>query len=125
RRGVNPPIDVLPSLSRLMNAGIGKGKTREDHRAVADQLYAALARGRDLRRLVSIIGEGALSDRDRSYLAFAHDFEHGFVHQGGDRRTIEQTLDAAWKLLRGLPAADLKRLGPDLLERYGEAGNGS
>ena len=125
RRGVNPPIDVLPSLSRLMNAGIGKGKTREDHRAVADQLYAALAGGRDLRRLVSIIGEGALSDRDRSYLAFAHDYEHGFVHQGGDRRTIEQTLDAAWKLLRGLPAADLKRLGPDLLERYGEAGNGS
>ena len=69
RRGVNPPIDVLPSLSRLMNAGIGPGKTREDHRAVADQLYAALARGRDLRRLVSIIGEAALSERDRSYLA--------------------------------------------------------
>ena len=87
RRGVNPPIDVLPSLSRLMNAGIGPGKTREDHRAVADQLYAALARGRDLRRLVSIIGEAALSERDRSYLGFAHDFEHGFVHQGGQRRT--------------------------------------
>ena len=68
RRGVNPPIDVLPSLSRLMNAGIGPGKTREDHRAVADQLYAALARGRDLRRLVSIIGEAALSERDRRYL---------------------------------------------------------
>jgi V/A-type H+-transporting ATPase subunit B len=120
RRGVDPPIDVLPSLSRLMNAGIGKGKTREDHRAVADQLYAALARGRDLRRLVSIIGEAALSERDRKYLGFAHDFEHRFVHQEGKRRSIEETLEAAWQLLRGLPADDLKRLGPDLLARYGQ-----
>ena len=121
RRAIRPPIDVLPSLSRLMNAGIGPGKTREDHRAVADQLYAALARGRDLRRLVSIIGEAALSDRDRSYLRFAHDFEHGFVHQGGERRSIEETLELAWKLLGGLPQADLKRLGPELLARYGQA----
>jgi len=121
RRGVTPPIDVLPSLSRLMNAGIGPGKTRDDHRAVADQLYAALARGRDLRRLVSIVGEAALSDRDRNYLSFAHDFEHGFVNQGGDRRSIEETLELAWGLLRGLPPADLKRLGPDLLARYGRA----
>ena len=123
RRGVNPPIDVLPSLSRLMNAGIGPGKTRDDHRAVADQLYAALARGRDLRRLVSIIGEAALSERDRSYLRFAHDFEHRFVHQGGQRRNVEETLELAWELLRGLPQADLKRLGPDLLARYGKAGD--
>jgi V/A-type H+/Na+-transporting ATPase subunit B len=121
RRGVNPPIDVLPSLSRLMNAGIGKGKTREDHRAVADQLYAALARGRDLRRLVSIIGEAALSERDRSYLVFAHDFEHAFVHQGGRRRSIEETLELAWQLLRRLPPADLKRLDPELVARYGQA----
>lgn len=121
RSGVNPPIDVLPSLSRLMNAGIGPGKTRDDHRAVADQLYAALARGRDLRRLVSIIGEAALSERDRSYLGFAHDFEHAFVHQAGRRRSIEETLDAAWQLLRKLPPADLKRLGPELLARYGQA----
>jgi V/A-type H+/Na+-transporting ATPase subunit B len=120
RRGVDPPIDVLPSLSRLMNAGIGPGKTRDDHRGVADQLYAALARGRDLRRLVSIIGEAALSERDRSYLRFAHDFEHGFVYQGGQRRSIEETLDLAWELLRGLPEADLKRLGPELLARYGQ-----
>jgi V/A-type H+-transporting ATPase subunit B len=123
RRGVNPPIDVLPSLSRLMNAGIGPGKTRDDHRAVADQLYAALARGRDLRRLVSIIGEAALSERDRSYLAFAQDFEHGFVNQGDHRRSIEETLEFAWQLLRGLPPADLKRLDPDLLARYGQAAN--
>ena len=93
----------VSSLSRLMNAGIGSGKTGEDHRAVADQLYAALARGRDLRRLVSIIGEAALSERDRSYLTFAYDFEHGFVNQGSERRSIEKTLDFAWQLLRSLP----------------------
>src|SRR5207244_3538143 len=116
---------VLPSLSRLMNAGVGSGKTREDHRAVADQLYAALARGRDLRRLVSIIGEAALSARDRSYLAFAHDFEHQFVTQGSHRRNIEETLEFAWRLLGGLPPADLKRLDPDLLARYGQAADQS
>jgi len=104
-----------------MNAGIGSGKTGEDHRAVADQLYAALARGRDLRRLVSIIGEAALSERDRSYLTFAHDFEHGFVNQGDQRRSIEETLDFAWQLLRSLPEADLKRIDPELLLRYGQA----
>jgi V/A-type H+-transporting ATPase subunit B len=119
RRGVDPPIDVLPSLSRLMNAGIGHGKTREDHRAVADQLYAALARGRDLRRLVSIIGEAALSERDRSYLTFAQHFEDDFIGQGDQRRTIEQTLDFAWQLLGGLPATELKRLDPELVARYG------
>jgi V/A-type H+-transporting ATPase subunit B len=124
RLGVNPPIDVLPSLSRLMNAGIGKGKTREDHRAVADQLYAALARGRDLRRLVSIIGEAALSDRDRRYLTFAQDFEQSFVHQGGSRRSIEETLELSWKLLRTLPATDLKRIDPALVERYGHEDRG-
>ena len=113
RRGVDPPIDVLPSLSRLMNAGIGPGKTREDHRAVADQLYAALARGRDLRRLVSIIGEAALSERDRSYLALRARLRARFVNQGGQRRNIEETLELAWQLLRACPPADLKRLGPD------------
>ena len=102
-----------------MNAGIGLGKTREDHRAVADQLYAALARGRDLRRLVSIIGEAALTERDRRYLVFAHEFEHRFVHQGEERRSIEETLDLAWQLLRELPEADLKRIDPDLVARYG------
>jgi V/A-type H+/Na+-transporting ATPase subunit B len=125
RHGVNPPIDVLPSLSRLMNAGIGPGKTREDHRPVADQLYAALARGRELRRLVSIIGEAALSEHDRSYLAFAHDFEQSFINQGGARRSIEDTLELAWKLLLTLPETDLKRIEPALLARYGsEAGSG-
>jgi V/A-type H+/Na+-transporting ATPase subunit B len=118
RLGINPPIDVLPSLSRLMNAGIGKGKTREDHRAVADQLYAALARGRELRRLVSIIGEAALSEHDRLYLAFAADFEQTFVNQSGVRRSIEETLELAWTLLRSLPERDLTRIDPDLIARY-------
>jgi V/A-type H+/Na+-transporting ATPase subunit B len=119
RRGVNPPIDVLPSLSRLMNAGIGSNKTREDHRAVADQLYAALARGGELRRLVAIVGEAALSDDDRSYLTFAQRFEDAFVDQAGERRSIDQTLDVAWELLALLPPADLKRIDPSLAERYG------
>jgi V/A-type H+/Na+-transporting ATPase subunit B len=122
RRGVAPPIDVLPSLSRLMNAGIGAGKTREDHRAVADQLYAALARGRDLRRLVSIVGEAALSETERRYLAFADSFEQKLVNQGAARRTIEQTLELAWTLLRDLPPDDLKRIDPALVERYGGPG---
>ncbi|HJQ49471.1 MAG TPA: V-type ATP synthase subunit B [Gaiellaceae bacterium] len=122
RRGIQPPIDVLPSLSRLMNAGIGAGKTREDHRAVADQLYAALARGRDLRRLVSIVGEAALSEAERRYLSFADSFEQKLVNQGGTRRRIEETLDLAWTLLRELPADDLKRIDPALVERYGATG---
>jgi len=118
RLGVSPAIDVMPSLSRLMNAGIGANKTREDHRPVADQLYAALARGRELRRLASIIGEAALSDDDRRYLTLAADFEHVFVNQGGERRTIEETLGLAWKLLLQLPEGDLKRIDPKLVDRY-------
>jgi V/A-type H+/Na+-transporting ATPase subunit B len=120
RRGVNPPIDVLPSLSRLMNAGIGAGKTRDDHRPVADQLYAALARGLDLRRLVAIVGEAALSDDDRRYLAFAQQFEQTFVDQKGGRRSIEETLDVAWQLLLRLPATALNRIDPVLVARYGD-----
>jgi V/A-type H+/Na+-transporting ATPase subunit B len=119
RRGVNPPIDVLPSLSRLMNAGIGAGKTRDYHRPVADQLYAALARGLDLRKLVAIVGEAALSDDDRRYLAFADQFEQSFVDQRGVRRSINETLDLAWQLLLSLPATDLKRIDPILIARYG------
>ena len=118
RRGIAPPIDVLPSLSRLMNAGIGAGKTREDHCAVADQLYACYGRGVDLRRLISIIGEAALSEDDRRYLAFADEFETTFVHRGGESRSLEETLDAAWLLLADFPAAELKRIPPDLGERY-------
>ncbi|HEU6446697.1 MAG TPA: hypothetical protein VFL61_16720, partial [Gaiellaceae bacterium] len=118
RCGIAPPIDVLASLSRLMNSGIGDGKTREDHRGVADQLYAFLARGRELRRLVSIVGEQALADDDRRMLAFADEFEQRFVGQGNERRSIDATLDLAWDLLASFQAAELKRVKPELIERY-------
>lgn len=118
RRGISPPIDVLPSLSRLMNAGIGAGSTREDHRGVADQLSAFLGRGQELRRLISIVGEQALSDDDRRILAFVDDFEHRFVGQGERRRSIEETLDLAWDLLAPFPAAELRRITPELIERH-------
>lgn len=117
RRGIYPPIDVLPCLSRLMNLGIGEGKTREDHRAVANQLYAAYAQGRDLRKLVAIVGEEALSDTDRRYLRFADDFESRIVGQGQEGRTIEETLDISWDLMSGLPMSELKRVR-DFIHKY-------
>jgi len=119
RAGIYPPIDVLPSLSRLMNLGIGPGKTREDHRGVADQLYAAYAHGKDLRRLMSIIGEEALTELDRRYLKFADEFEKTFVGQGMIDRGIEETLTLAWQLLAGLPKTHLKRIKPEFIDRYG------
>ncbi len=118
RRGIYPPIDVLPSLSRLMNQGIGPGKTREDHRNVADQLYASYAQGRDLRRLVSIIGEEALSEMDRRYLKFADDFEDRFIGQGEEDRNIEETLDLGWELLSVLPRSELKRIKKEFIAKY-------
>jgi V/A-type H+-transporting ATPase subunit B len=111
RKGTWPPIDVLPSLSRLMNAGIGEGKTRADHREVADQLYALYAEGRDLRRLVAIIGEASLGDLDRLHLRFADEFEQRFVSQAG-RRGVTETLELAWELLDMYPPEDLKRIRP-------------
>lgn len=118
RKGIYPPIDVLPSLSRLMNAGIGPGRTRADHRALADQLYALYAQGRDLRRLVAIIGEAALSAEDRQILDFAQRFEEQFVGQGMVNRSIHETLDLAWKLLSPLPASLLKRIPREFLAQY-------
>ena len=100
RRGADPPVDALPCLSRLMNLGIGAGKTREDHRGVADQLYASYAYGRDLRRLVAIVGEEALTDLDKKYLKFADNFERQFITQGDEDRSIEKTLSIAWNLFR-------------------------
>jgi V/A-type H+-transporting ATPase subunit B len=117
RRGVFPPIDVLPCLSRLMNLGIGEGKTRDDHRAVANQLYAAYAQGRDLRRLVAIVGEEALSDTDRRYLHFADAFEAQVIGQGDEGRTIEETLSLGWELMSELPIAELKRVR-DFIDKY-------
>jgi V/A-type H+-transporting ATPase subunit B len=118
RKGIYPPIDVLPSLSRLMNAGIGEGKTRADHRAVADQLYALYAEGRDLRRLVAIIGEAALSTDDRRVLAFAKNFEENFIGQGAIDRDAIETLDLAWKLLGNVPVEMLKRIPQELIEKH-------
>jgi len=119
RKGVYPSIDVLPSLSRLMNLGIGPEKTREDHKQVSDQLYASYAEGRDLRGLVAIVGEEALSDRDKKLLDFAAEFEDKFVRQDrSEDRSIQDTLDLGWKLLSKLPASELTRISPELKEKY-------
>ncbi len=113
-----PPIDVLPSLSRLMNNGIGEGRTREDHRALANQLYACYAEGRDIRRLVAIVGEEALTDLDRNYLKFADDFEQQMINQRDTDRTITDTLGLGWRLLKRIPTSELKRVNKDLISRY-------
>ncbi|MGB7789386.1 ATP synthase subunit B [Methanoregula sp.] len=119
RKGIYPPINVLPSLSRLMNLGIGKGKTREDHKKVSDQMYAGYAEGNDLRGLVAIVGKDALSERDRLLLDFADLFENRFVRQGYDEdRTIEDTLNLGWDLLATLPVEQLTRIDRDLINKY-------
>jgi V/A-type H+-transporting ATPase subunit B len=119
RRGIYPPVDVLPSLSRLMNQGIGEDKTREDHLGVSDQCYAAYAEGRDVRNLVAVVGEEALTERDKKYLEFAANFENEFVVQGKDEnRTIKQTLDTGWKLLSLLPESELKRIDDEHIKKY-------
>jgi len=118
RKGIYPPIDALPCLSRLMNAGIGAGKTREDHRGVADQLYSFYAQGRDLRRLVAIIGEAALSAEDRRYLAFADKFEQEYIGQGNTNREISDTLGFGWELLSEFPVTELKRIKREFIEKY-------
>jgi V/A-type H+-transporting ATPase subunit B len=121
RSGVYPPVNVLPSLSRLMNQGIGKGRTRDDHRGVADQLYSAYANGKDLRSLSAIVGEEALGPNDRKYLRFADDFEKIYVKQGFyEDRTIEQTLDLGWELLSKLPEEDMKRVKREQIQKYGK-----
>ncbi|MEM2460970.1 MAG: V-type ATP synthase subunit B, partial [Candidatus Hadarchaeales archaeon] len=119
RKGIYPPINVLPSLSRLMKDGIGKGKTREDHSDVSNQLYAAYAEGRDLRALVAVVGEEALTERDKKYLEFADAFERRFVNQGRDEdRSIEKTLDLGWELLSMLPEDELTRVDPKFISKY-------
>jgi V/A-type H+-transporting ATPase subunit B len=119
RRGIYPPIDVSPSLSRLMREGIGKGLTRDDHREVSDQLYYSYAEGRAFRDLVAVIGEEALSTRDKLYLNFADAFERRFVKQGEyENRDIEQTLDLGWDLLSIIPEVELKRIDPSTIAKY-------
>jgi V/A-type H+-transporting ATPase subunit B len=118
-QGVQPPVNVLPSLSRLMDDGIGEGLTREDHADVSDQMYAAYAEGEDLRDLVNIVGREALSDRDNKYLDFADEFEREFVDQGFDtNRDIDETLDIGWELLSNLPKEELNRIDEELIEQY-------
>ncbi|MFQ5406523.1 MAG: V-type ATP synthase subunit B [Candidatus Micrarchaeia archaeon] len=121
RKNVNPCINILPSLSRLMNLGIGEGKTRDDHAGVSSQLYAGYAEGQDLRNLVVVVGEEALTARDRKYLAFADEFEKRFVRQGREEnRSIEKSLEIGWELLAMLPEEELKRVKPAQIEKYGK-----
>ena len=119
RKGVTPPIDVLPSLSRLKDKGIGRGKTREDHSDTMNQLFSAYARGKEAKELMVILGEAALTDIDKLYAKFADAFEEEYVSQGYDaNRSIEETLDIGWKLLRILPRSELKRIRDEYLDRY-------
>lgn len=121
RKGVQPPIDVLPSLSRLKDKGIGKGKTREDHANTMNQLFAAYARGKENKELMMILGEAALTDIDKKYAEFADAFEEKYVSQGyRTDRSIEETLDLGWELLRILPRTELKRIKDEFLDKYYE-----
>ncbi len=119
RKNVMPPIDVLPSLSRLKDKGIGEGKTRADHANTMNQLFAAYARGKDARELMIILGEAALTDMDKIYAKFADRFEEEYVSQGYDKnRSIEETLELGWKLLSILPKSELKRIKDEFIEKY-------
>ncbi len=119
RKGVQPPIDVLPSLSRLKDKGIGKGKTREDHADTMNQLFAAYARGKECLELMTILGEAALTDIDLMYAKFSQEFEKQYVSQGYEKdRTIEETLNIGWELLKMLPKSELKRIRDEYLEKY-------
>ena len=119
RKAVSPPVDVLPSLSRLKDKGIGEGKTREDHADLYNQLYAAYARGKEAQELATILGEAALSAEDKKYMAYANDFEARYISQGYyENRTIEQTLDLGWELLSVFEDTELKRIDTDLIAKY-------
>ena len=119
RKGIIPPVDVLPSLSRLKDKGIGEGKTREDHSGTMNQLFAAYARGKDAKELMTILGEAALSDDDKQFAKFADAFEQRYVNQGNNtNRAIEDTLNLGWELLSLLPRTELKRIKPELIEKY-------
>ncbi len=119
RKGIVPPVDVLPSLSRLKDKGIGAGKTREDHSGTMNQLFAAYARGKESKELMTILGEAALTDVDKLYAKFADEFEKRYVSQGNDvNRSIEETLDLGWELLSVLPTSELKRVKTEHIEKY-------
>lgn len=119
RKGLTPPIDVLPSLSRLKDKGVGVGKTREDHANTMNQLFAAYARGKDAKELMTILGEAALTETDKLYAKFADEFEKRYVSQGYEtNRTVEETLNLGWELLSILPVGELKRIKPEYIEKY-------
>ena len=119
RKGINPPIDVLPSLSRLKDKGIGQGKTREDHAGTMNQLFAAYSAGKEAAELMTILGEAALSDTDKLYAKFATEFENRYVSQGNDTdRSIYETLNLGWELLSILPKSELKRINTQYIEKY-------
>ncbi len=119
RKGIVPPVDVLPSLSRLKDKGTGEGKTREDHAPTMNQLFAAYSRGKDAKELMTILGEAALSDDDKLFAKFADEFEQRYVSQGNDTdRSIFETLDLGWDLLRILPRTELKRIKPEMIAKY-------
>ena len=119
RRGIVPPVDVLPSLSRLKDKGTGEGKTREDHSGTMNQLFAAYATGKENKELMSILGEAALSPTDLLYAKFADEFEKRYVAQGvEENRSIQETLDLGWELLSILPRSELKRIKPELIDKY-------
>jgi V/A-type H+-transporting ATPase subunit B len=119
RKGIYPPIDVLPSLSRLKDKGIGAGKTREDHADTMNQLFAAYARGKEAKDLAVILGEAALTDLDKKFAAFADEFEDRYVRQGfEENRSIEETLDLGWELLSLIPRGELKRIRQEYLDKY-------
>jgi len=118
-RGISPPIDVLPSLSRLKDKGIGEGKTREDHADTMNQLFAAYARGKEAKELAAILGDAALSDVDKLYAQFAEEFERRYVSQGYEtNRSIEETLDLGWELLTILPKSELRRIRDEYIDKY-------
>ncbi len=119
RKAVAPPVDVLPSLSRLKDKGIGKDKTREDHADLYNQLYAAYARGKECQELATILGEAALSDEDKKYMTYANEFEKRYISQGySENRTIEQTLDLGWELLSMFEDSELKRIRVEYIKKY-------
>ncbi len=119
KKGINPPIDVLPSLSRLKDKGIGAGKTREDHADTMNQLFSAYARGKEAKELAAILGDAALTDIDKLYAKFAESFEKQYVSQGFTKnRQIEETLDLGWRLLKILPKSELKRIKVQFIEKY-------
>ena len=124
RKGINPPIDVLPSLSRLKDKGIGEGRTRADHSDTMNQLFSAYARGKDAKELMVVLGEAALTPIDRLYAQFADEFEKKYVSQGFDNdRSIEETLTVGWELLRLLPRSELKRIHEEYLQKYYDGQN--